>query len=93
MSIVQRFFTLPPFLLRKITKPSNVINEVSPNLYENLRDSSKEFIKALLNKDTDFIRQVTARSLGDRLVQDLEQYRNQDLVENFKLQKYHFESS
>ncbi len=41
MSIVQRFFTLPPYLIRKIIKPANVINEVSPNLYENLRESSK----------------------------------------------------
>lgn len=69
MSIIQKFFTRPPFLLRKIIKPANVINEVSPNLYENLRDSSKEFIQGLVNKDADFIRQVTSRSLGDRLVQ------------------------
>lgn len=93
MSIIQRFFTQPPFLIKKIIKPQNVINEVSPNLYENLRDSSKYFIKALLNKDGDFIRQVTARSLGDRLIEDLENYRDQDLIQNFHLGKYHFESS
>ena len=33
MSIIQKFFASSPFLLRKILKPSNVINEVSPNLY------------------------------------------------------------
>jgi hypothetical protein len=41
MSLIQKFFTFPPRLLRKIIKPENVINEVSLNLYSNLRDSSK----------------------------------------------------
>ena len=41
MSIVHKFFTSLPFLVRKISKPPKVINEVSPNLFDNLRDSTK----------------------------------------------------
>jgi hypothetical protein len=36
---------------------------------------------------------VTARSLGDRIIQDLEEYKNVDLVQKFDLKKYRFESS
>ncbi len=52
MSLIQKIFSGKPFLARRILKPIQIINEVSPNLYENLQDSTKEFLKGVINKDT-----------------------------------------
>lgn len=51
MSIIQKIFAGKSFTIPKITKPMGIINEVSPNLYENLQNSTKEFLKGVIDKD------------------------------------------
>jgi hypothetical protein len=47
----------------------------------------------VINKDVDFIRQVTSKCLGDRLALELQEYKDKDLETEFHLEKYRFDDA
>jgi hypothetical protein len=67
--ILTNFFLNRPFITRRLTKPEIIINEVSPNLFTNLKDSTKNFIQAVISKDVEYITNVCSPSFGEKLAQ------------------------
>ena len=60
MSIISRLFIGAPFIRTRIAKPAKIIDEVTPNLFNELKNSTMEFAKGVSSKDIEYIKNVSS---------------------------------